>query len=565
MRRISGIVWAVFLAFMPVHLGCGGGGSEVAGGNNGNVGGNVVRVAADISSPSDWTDEYVYVIGGATVVRSTLVIHPGTTVKFEDGGQLATDAGGTIVADGTAARRIAFTSIKDDARGADTNGDGDSTSPSRGDWWGISLRGGNGSVFRNCDFTYSGGSLDGGGGSALDLGTTDGAIVDNCLFAGNDGGDMEITRGALQASTAGHATVITGNVFHGNNVPLQIHPAIPIGGTNTFHDPADPSRTNTYNGIFVPGGELTVPTEWSGTEVPYVVSAPLRVHQALTLFPGTIVKFAIGARMATGPGGRIDAAGTATSGIFFTSVRDDVRGGDTNGDGDATAPSRGDWGGILLFDGTGSVFRNCEFRHGGIDGGSSLFVQGTSGTIVDGCVFAGNDGGLDASRAGRGTIVANNTFYGNNIPLAINSFFDVDDTNTFHDPACPSRGNTYDGIFYRGEDITEARRWSATEVPFVIPSTLRVLATLMVGPDVVLKFGPHQGLRVYNRQGEGALAASPEARFTSIRDDALLGDTNGDGAATSPQAGDWDGIWFEYLEGIFGAYPAWPSIYYDSY
>ncbi len=562
MRRLSGIVWAMFLAFLPIHAGCGGGGSEGAGGGGGNARGNVLRVDADISSPSEWTCENVYVVGGATVVRSTLVIHPGTTVKFEDGGRLATDAGGTIVADGTAARRIAFTSIKDDARGADTNGDGDATSPSRGDWRGIALRGGNGSVFRNCDFAYSGGSEDGGRGSALALGTTDGTVVDNCLFAVNDGGDTEITRGALGAPTAGPSTVITGNVFHGNNVPLQIHPAIEVDRTNTFHEPADPSRTNAYNGIFVTGGELTVPAVWHGTEVPYVVSAPLQVLQSLTLRPGAIVKFAIGAHMRTGAGGRIDAAGTAASRIFFTSIRDDARGGDTNGDGDATAPSRGDWGGIMLYDGTGSVFRNCDFRHGGIDGGACLYIQGTSGTIVDGCVFAGNDGGLDANRAGRGTVVVNNSFYGNDIPLVINSLFDVDDTNLFHDPACPSRRNTHNGIFYRGDDITETRRWSATEVPFVIPWTLRVLATLTVGPDVVLKFGPGQALCVYNRQGFGALAASPEARFTSIRDDALLGDTNGDAAATSPQDGDWNGVWFEYLDGIQGVYASWPNVLY---
>jgi hypothetical protein len=554
----------MFLASWLLIPGCGGDGKEPAAGE-GIRETNIVLVSADITSPATWTRENVYVIRGGTLVSSTLVIAPGTTVKFEANGRLFTTGNGAVVADGTEGGRIAFTSIKDDARGGDTNGDGASTKPSRGDWWGISLSGGNGSVFRHCDFAYSGGSPDGGGGSALDLGDTDRTTVADCLFEGNDGGVPGNPRGALRADSAGRSTVIARNVFHGNNVPLAIHPDVPVDRTNAFHDPADPAVTNRYNGIFVAGGELAVPMVWSCAEAPFVVQAPLRIRDVLTLSPGTIVKFAIGSWMSTGPSGRIEASGTAASRVRLTSIRDDASGGDTNGDGGATRPSRGDWGGILLFDGNGSVFRNCDLRYGGIDGGAALDIERAAGTTVDGCVFAVNDGGLDAGHAGTGTVIANNTFHGNVIPLTVNPGIDVDDSNVFHDPTRPSDRNVYNGIFLHGQDLTEPKRWTEKEVPFVIPSILQVYASLTLGPNVVLKFGARQGLRIYNRQGEGALAASAGARFTSLRDDRLLGDTNGDGAATSPQDGDWDGILFDEIDGLAMAYPAWPNVFYDSH
>lgn len=48
--------------------------------------------------------------------------------------------------------------------------------------------------------------------------------------------------------------------------------------------------------------------------------------------------------------GNIGVTGTLTQGTNdqFTSVKDDSRGGDTNGDGSITAPANGDWLGIQI-------------------------------------------------------------------------------------------------------------------------------------------------------------------------------------------------------------------------
>ena len=73
---------------------------------------------------------------------ATLTVEPGAVVKFvleTDLTDAQIDVDGTLKAEGTAQDSVVFTSIKDDAYGGDTNGDGSETSPSAGDWEQIRL------------------------------------------------------------------------------------------------------------------------------------------------------------------------------------------------------------------------------------------------------------------------------------------------------------------------------------------------------------------------------------------------------------------------------------------
>ena len=75
----------------------------------------------------------------------------------------------------------------------------------------------------------------------------------------------------------------------------------------------------------------------------------------------------------------------------------------------------------------------------------------------------------------------------------------------------------------------------------VVPNGL----TLTILPGAIVKFDPGVGLQVL---GGGRLAAKGTVAqpivFTSILDDSVGGDTNGDGSQTNASAGDWKWIFF---------------------
>ncbi|MCJ7547637.1 MAG: hypothetical protein MUP30_12595, partial [Deltaproteobacteria bacterium] len=61
----------------------------------------------------------------------------------------------------------------------------------------------------------------------------------------------------------------------------------------------------------------------------------------LNIQSGVIVKF--NANCSISVDGTLIADGTETDRIYFTSIKDDSIGGDTNGDGTGSTPARGNW------------------------------------------------------------------------------------------------------------------------------------------------------------------------------------------------------------------------------
>ena len=81
---------------------------------------NAVRDAGTVSFNQTWYANLDYVVEGALTINAgaTLTVQPGTAVKFNDTGS-GIAVNGALVADGTAAQQIVFTSVRDQELGHD--------------------------------------------------------------------------------------------------------------------------------------------------------------------------------------------------------------------------------------------------------------------------------------------------------------------------------------------------------------------------------------------------------------------------------------------------------------
>ncbi|MGB7985008.1 MAG: Ig-like domain repeat protein, partial [Terracidiphilus sp.] len=165
--------------------------------------------AGTLPTSETWMSNQLYVVTGNLIVPSgaTLTLQPGTIVKFDAGAGITVQAGAQLLAQGTEAQPIYFTSLKDDSIGGDTNGDGDATSPAAGDWGSITISGtGASAAFNHVQIFYGGGPVS----ASYQLGmveTGSGATVtiDNSILA------KSFWTGIWTGATGGGDTVTISN------------------------------------------------------------------------------------------------------------------------------------------------------------------------------------------------------------------------------------------------------------------------------------------------------------------------------------------------------------------
>jgi len=477
-----------------------------------------------------------------------LTIEPGVVVKLKDA---AIYIDGTLIATSDGAP-IIFTSWRDDAYGGDSNGDGTNSVPAANDWKGIYLGpdAGN-SILNNCIISYSGKDSLGYYNWAYRRAgvyiNSCSPTITHCTFIDNGSHGIEVYSSSAQ---------IKNNKFI--NVPKDYF-AVSVGNLSNIPEFANNSYTGEGYAIYIPSGSINTDLVFSnpGTNFPYIIWGDLSVNNSLEIEQGAQLLF-------NGCGlyinGTIKALGDPQMPVLFSSIN-------------SASAKPGDWKGIYLGPNAGSsILKNCIITYGGKSSigyynwayrQTSVYVDKSSPQFDNVAISdsAGNGIELYSSKSEILNCQFNNcAFYSikaesSSEVTVSNSKFSANGAQQYYaigldgsSVITPANNifesNIMQGIAIWGGTLQKSTIWKSwsTNAPYVITKDLTVdkNTTLEIEPGTVVKFD-NSGLYI-----EGTLIATSDGApiiFTSWRDDAYGGDSNGDGTNSVPAANDWKGIY----------------------
>lgn len=384
---------------------------------------NGIEYTGIISRNITWNKpgtDFPYCADMFVATAGRLTIGAGVIIKMARDA-LTVQPGGMVVANGVSGEPVIVTSLKDDAVVGDTNGDAAATAPQPGDWDSWVLLSDNMSaargVFNWTKFRYGGHSgvtnfmgMIQALGSSVSCNNCDfwksafcGAQAEEannrapeaefigCTFRENNGGGLRF--GSIYQTTKPFMPLISGCHFSANGEAAIIirYNVFPDWGNAS--NTVDKSKGKGMNAVAV-NGSIIFSGAWNmpGKDFPYYIAGGVNVQDGTTLEfgAGTIVKLGGAPTIIVQPGGVLNFNGEADNPIYVTSVKDDARGGDTNGDGALTSPAPGDWTGMMLQNDSNSkrasgVFQYTNFLYGG--GGWGMLRIAGCAPVIKHCEF----------------------------------------------------------------------------------------------------------------------------------------------------------------------------------
>jgi len=414
-------------------------------------------------------------------------------------------------------------------------------------------------------------------------------VIENCEISGHDGYGMDIY--------VNHKAVnltIANNQFSANTSLGRL--VLRSGHVSDFQVENNTAINNGNNGVFLYGnitGSMTLPK--LGQEIPYIIPnrfTPWDEQDTLLVEKGTqlildraVIKLAREEIKSSKANltikGELKLLGTPSEPVYLTSINDDTIAGDTTGNGE-NPPAQGDWEGIIVSD-TGSISGNyAHLKYGGyrllgmiqaqgrVTLDNSLIYQGLRGIYTTTDLQIQNTGFEDLKEYAFNTVAANKDI---SLNIENNSFkniggylgrlqFTNGGSSNFQLVNNQSIANKYSGVELLGNlNVSTTLTPIGNNIPYVVPNTsfvgkknadLLVEAgkTLTLAPGVIIKLDSQNTFdSPTNIKVKGLLIAQGAEQskiiFTSLKDDRFAGDTNGDGATSTPLAGDWGSIALE--------------------
>ncbi|MCB9834281.1 MAG: hypothetical protein H6807_17590 [Planctomycetes bacterium] len=454
---------------------------------------------------------------------TTLTIQAGAILKFGPDADLLVE--GNLV--GPAAPYAHLTSLKDDALGGDTNGDGPSQGQP-GDWGSLGLGAYASGQLSHFEISYA--------EVGISLGTAAVAPISGCLIRDCSGPGIMMPNDHLAHPVTG--TTITAcekAITFCSIASLAAMSGNQASGCSV-HDCIE-TTPNYRNPFSVTPVDLIIPKAAMIGGAYVFSSLNIRAGDSLTIEPGVVLKCALAPSYLTILGS-LHGQGTAAEPIVLTDFADDDWAGDTNKDGPSVGVS-GRWSGINLSTGSQVDLGYCHIRFAGNSVMGAIDHQGGQLDLAH-CVI---DHAVDVGLWLHG-ILDSPTIHDCRFDLNGYALRGARWVNLVNFRDNEAAGNLVldaplveDPSFY-GTVAISARAMMAGCIVTRTNPTMGAGKLLRLGPGLVIKMDGDRVLRslggVFELLGTGA----EPIILTSLQDDRVAGDTNKDGPSIG-SPGSW--------------------------